>query len=778
MPEDNKIIPRENGSNGAIELLPASSRLPAWNLSPREPHLYDYLLILRKHQWLILSFMLAVVTITAIGTFRMQPVYIATSRIEIDRENSNILPFQGTDSYDYMTDLENYIETQSKILTSETLALQTVRSGILSGQTDFASDPSTSDALSTGSLANMKPPPELGAFLGSLSVKRVPNSRLMDVSFESTSPLLAAQIVNAHIKNFIEQNFQSRYDATTRASTWLTDQLNDWKIRVQKSEDARIAYERQNQIWALDDKQNVTSQRFSDLNKQLTDAQSERMRKQSLFEFARAGEMDSVPQIRDNPAVQDLLRKRTETYSQYTDALNQYGPNFPKVQRLQSLLKEIDVAADKEKKTAIARLENEYREALQREQILTRALDQQKTEVNQMSERMVQYSILKREAETNKALYDGLLTKLKEAGISAGLRSSNIRIVDPAMVPTYPARPAKTRNIALSFLVGLVGGIGLALLREYMDNTVKSPDDIETLAHLPSLAVVPTFTESNGDRPRVKLLKGASTNGHEKRIELVAQHLPKSQMSEAFRALRTALLLSQADHPPQVILVTSALPREGKTTAAANLAVTLAQLGDRTLLIDADLRKPGVGRLLNLGSGKYAGLSSYLAGVSSLDLVTIQHPAIPNLSAIPTGPLPPNPADLLSSHKLTDAIAELRTKFKFIVIDSPPIMAATDAVILSVKADGVLLVVRSGETPKEAFTRTRDLLLSVKCHILGVVLNAVDSTAPDYYYSYRYYPYSQGYGAQEPSEPSPSDQGFQARQKVAVHDQDDDNQQL
>src|ERR1700720_4098760 len=351
MADDNRIVHRENGSNGAVELLATPSRLPTWDLSPREPHLYDYLIILRKHQWLILSFMLAVVYITAIGTFRMQPVYVAITRIEIDRENSNILPFQGTD--DYMTDLENYIETQSKILTSETLALQTVRSGILSGQTDFASDPSASDALATGSLANLKPPPELGAFLGSLSVKRVPNSRLMDVSFESTNPLQAAQIVNAHIKNYIEQNFQSRYEATTRASTWLTDQLNELKIRVQKSEDARIAYERQNQIWALDDKQNVTSQRFSDLNKQWTDAQSERMRKQSLFEFARAGEMDSVPQIRDNPAVQDLLRRRTETFSQYTDALNQYGPNFPKVQRLQSLLKEIDVAADKEKKAAI-----------------------------------------------------------------------------------------------------------------------------------------------------------------------------------------------------------------------------------------------------------------------------------------------------------------------------------------------------------------------------------------------------------------------------------------
>src|ERR1700730_14392964 len=217
MADDNKIIPRENGSNVAVELIPPHSRLPAWDLSPREPHLYDYLLILRKHQWLILSFMLAVVSITAIATFREQAVYVATSRIEIDRENSNILPFQGTDSYEYMVDLENYIETQSKILTSETLALQTIRSGILSGQTDFATDPSASDALATGSLANMKPPPELGAFLGSLSVKRVPNSRLMDVSFESTSPLLAAQIVNAHIKNFIEQNFQSRYEATSRA---------------------------------------------------------------------------------------------------------------------------------------------------------------------------------------------------------------------------------------------------------------------------------------------------------------------------------------------------------------------------------------------------------------------------------------------------------------------------------------------------------------------------------------------------------------------------------
>ncbi len=778
MPEDNKLVPRENGSNGTVDVVPFSARIPAWHLSPREPHLYDYLLILRKHQWLILSFLLAVVTIVSIATFRMQPVYVATTRILIDRENANLLPFQGTDPYDYMMDLENYIETQSKILTSETLALQTIRTAGLGARPEYASANGPSEALASGSLANQKRPPELGEFLGSLGVKRVPNSRLMDVSFESTDPQLAARIVNAHLENYIEQNFRSRYEATKKASIWLADQLNELKIKVQKSEDARITYERQNQIWTLDDKQNITTQRLSDINKQLTDAQSERMRKESLYEFAKAGDMSGVPQLRDNPVLQNVIQKREVAQSDYNDALNQYGPNFPKVQRLHAQIKDLDGIIEKEKINAVNRIESDYREARQRETLLTQALNQQKAEANQMAERLVEYNILKRENEANKALYDGLLTKLKETGISEALRSSNIRVVDPAMIPSYPSRPAKTRNIALSFLVGLVGGIGLALLREYLDNTVKTPDDVETLARMPSLAVVPQFAGPGGKGKRQRVFPGVSGNGHEKRIELVAQHLPKSQMSEAFRALRTSLLLSQADHPPQVILVTSALPREGKTTAAANLAVTLAQLGDRTVLVDADLRKPGIGRLLNLGSGKYAGLSSFLAGVSSLDLVTVPHPAIPNLAAIPTGPLPPNPADLLSSHKLADAIAELRTKYKFIVIDSPPVMAATDAVILSVHADGVLLIVRSGETPKVAFTRTRDLLSSVKCHILGVVLNAVDSGAPDYYYSYRYYPYSDGYGPQDTLDASrEQDEHSESADEVSLRERDD-NQAL
>src|SRR6266849_3586071 len=769
MIDDNKLVPKDSGT-GVVEVLSMPQRMPTFDLSPREPHLYDYLLILRKHQWLIVSFLLAVVTIVSIATFRMQPVYTTTARIEIDRENTSVLPFQGADSYDLMMDMDNYIETQSRILTSETLALHTIRNSGLIPHAEMQGAPE-SEAITSGSLANHKRPPELGAFLGSLSVKRVPQSRLLDVSFESTDPQLAAQILNAHIANFMEENFRSRYDTTAKATLWLTDQLSELKVKVQDSEDARLAYERQHQIWELDDRQNITTQRLNDLNKEVTEAQSERMRKEALYEFAKAGNIDVVPQLREHSTLQELMKKHSDIYTHYLDALNQYGPNFPKVQREQAQLKEIENLMDDEKRNILEALGNDYNAARQREGLLNEALNEQKTEVNLMAQSMVEYNILKRDAEANKTMYIGLLTKLKEANISAGLKSSNIRVVDPAMVPSYPSRPAKARNIGLSFLVGLVGGVGLALLREYLDNTVKTPDDIENLVRLPALAVVPAFTSENGTGRRGRFTTGSSLNGHEKRIELVAQHLPKSQMSEAFRALRTSILLSQADHPPQVILVTSALPREGKTTAAANLAVTLAQLGDRTVLVDADLRKPGVGRLLNLAGGKYAGLSSYLAGVSSLDLVSVPHPAIPNLVAIPTGPLPPNPADLLSSHKLADAIAELRTKFKFIVIDSPPIMA--------VQADGVLLVVRSGETPKEAFTRTRDLLASVKCHILGVVLNAVDSSAPDYYYSYRYYPYSEGYGPQEPGEAFHSEHSESVAEAVIQHyDDEDDTQAL
>jgi len=745
MEEANRLTIRDRKAGDSLSVIPSPSLLP-WDQAPREPHLLDYLIILRKHQWLILTFLLTVVTVVTIASFKMKPEYEAAARVEVDKESQSMQPFQDSNSYDEYVDMENYLETQSKILQSETLALQTIRSLDLGRYPEFGGGPNTNSWGHSGGIE--KRPAILGAFLGRLSVKRVPNSRLIEVKFEAEDPQLAAQIVNTHLQNFIEENFRSKYDATTQASNWLSAELEELRIKVEKSEDARIAYERENQIWQIDEKQDITTQKLADLSKAVTDAQTDLAEKEALYRMAASGNVEALPQAQGNTVIDDLMKKKSDIDEQYADAINLYGPNFPKVQRLSAQLKQVNEDLDNAKHTMLETVQQQYETSKNHVQLLQQQLDQQKAEANDLAEKLVQYHILQHDAESNKQLYDGLLQKLKEAGITAGLRSSNIRVVDPALAPASAARPQKARNILLAFLVGLVGGVGLALFREYLDNTVKSPDDIENLTGLPSLAVVPSLPGPATNYNRLSRLakEAAPLAASGPRVELLSYMQPKSQVSEAFRALRTSLLLSQAEHPPQVILVTSALPREGKTTAAVNLAVTLAQLGDRTLLLDSDLRKPGIRRALNLTTGKDVGLSSYLAGVSTLEEVCVPHPAINNLAALTTGPIPPSPADLLSSHRMAEAITELRRRFKFVVIDSPPVMAATDAVILSAQTDGVLLVVRSGETPKEAFTRTRDLLAAVKSRLLGVVLNAVDSSAPDYYYSYRYYPYAYGYG--------------------------------
>lgn len=728
-----------------LAVIPAPAALP-WEHMPREPHLLDYLIILRKHQWLILTFLLTVVTVVTVATFKMKPVYQATALVEVDKEAQNVLPFQTEDAYSEYMDTEDYIDTQIKILQSETLALDTIRSLDLASYPEFGGVSGAQLVRPAG--AGDRRPAILGAFLGRLGVRRVPNSRLIEVTFSAQSPQLAAQVVNAHLQNYIEENFKSKYDATTQASGWLSSELEELRLQVEKSEDARIAYQRQNQIWQIDEKQNITTQKLGDLSEAVTTAQTDLAQKEANYRMAQEGGIDAVAAMTNNGVIQDLLKRQSALDESYADAVNRYGPNFPKVQRIIDQQKEVQVDLGKARQAVIDGLRQDYETAKQRVSLLQDELNAQKVQADDMAEKLVQYNILQHDAQANKQLYDGLQEKLKEATISAGLRSSNIRIVDPALVPTTPSAPRKTRNILLSILVGLVGGIGLAVFREYLDNTVKSPDDIEALTGLPSLAVVPALPDASGRHGRFSRLvsDGAAPEVVSPRVELLSYVQPKSQISEAFRALRTSLLLSQAEHPPQVILVTSSLPREGKTTAAVNLAVTLAQLGDRTLLVDSDLRKPGIRRALNLSATKEGGLSSYLAGVSSLEDVMIPHPAISNLTVLTTGPVPPSPADLLSSHRMREGLQDLRRQFKFIVIDSPPIMAATDAVVLSALTDGVLLVVRSGNTPKEAFTRSRDLLAGVKCRLLGVVLNAVDSSAPDYYYSYRYYPYAYGYG--------------------------------
>jgi len=303
MDEQNNLVSRGGNS---LEGLPTRAPFLTLDMMPREPHLLDYLMVLRKHQWLVISFLVTVVTIVTIATFRMQPVYDATTRIQIDQENSNILPFSATDSYNMMQDLDAYIETESKILTSQTLAADTVKSLQLDHDPAFGGSPINNTTLQVLKHDDGTASPALGAFLGGLSVRRVPNSRLLDVTFSTTDPQLAAKAVNTHIANFIEHNFRSRYESTTKASDWLATQLDELKAKMQRSEDALIAYERNNQIWTIDEKQDVSTQKLADINRELTGAESDRISKEAVYQSAQSGNYDAIPAVRESGVIQEI----------------------------------------------------------------------------------------------------------------------------------------------------------------------------------------------------------------------------------------------------------------------------------------------------------------------------------------------------------------------------------------------------------------------------------------------------------------------------------------
>jgi capsular exopolysaccharide synthesis family protein len=403
----------------------------------------------------------------------------------------------------------------------------------------------------------------------------------------------------------------------------------------------------------------------------------------------------------------------------------QFGPNYPAVQETSNQLKQIQASIQTEIKRMGGRLEGDYRAALQREQLLQGALDKQKIEANKLNERAIQYSLLKRDLDTNQQLYDNLLQRMKEASVAAAMKAGNIRIVDPARPPTAPVSPKVLNNISLGFFGGLAFGVVLALLVEVLDNTVRTPEQVLNISSLPSLGIVPMSSRyklGGGDDP-------------ETRVELISHQHPRSEIAESYRALRTSILLSSLGAPPQVILITSALPQEGKTTTALNSGIVLAQQGGKVLIIDADLRRPSVHEPLGIRAA--GGLSTVLAGRHSAEDVIVPSPQVPNLYVMPAGPPPPHPAELLGSDLMKELVEKLRSEYHHIVIDTPPALSVTDSVALSVIADSVVLVIRSGGTSKEALRRTRELLMRVNAKVTGVVVNALDLRSPDlshYYY--------------------------------------------
>ena len=735
----------------------------------KEIDLRDYWKVLLKRRWTVFALFSIVVVTTMIATFAMKPIYRGTCTIQIDKENPQIVDFKEIFAVNTMD--QDYYQTQYKILESRTLARRVIESLKLKNHPEFSIEQpgffrslgsdlwnflsglpgslssskkdSEKEPLKTD-LSNRRDPtkerlemaPEtardtllVNRFLGKLKIEPIRNSRLVKIHFDSNDRELSPRVANELAAAYIQQNLDYRFSATEQAKDWLTAQIDQLKAKVERADEALQAFGSKHDILSLEEKENITMQRLAELNEALAKAEADRMAKEALYRQTFNRKIDSLPMVFENKLILELKQTYVQLESQYMKLSQTYKSDYPEMVRLKKQMDSIQRQIDAETERVIAGIRNDYEAALRRESLVRAAFAEQKARAMEMKDKAIQYNILKREADTNRELYKDLLQRMKQASVTMSLTASNIKIVDRAEVPTTPHKPNKTLNFLLSVVVGLFLGVGLAFFLEYLDNTVKTPEEVETVLRLPSFGLVPEIASEKR--------RGETSLSYP--VELITHGHPKSMLAEAYRNIRTSVLLSFSEHPPKTLLFSSANPGEGKTTTAINTAIALAQTGAPVLVIDADLRKPRLHRLFVTENG--VGLSSYLSGNASLESV-VSRSEVPNLCFIPAGPLPPNPSELLGSNLCKTMIESLKERFAHILLDSPPILGFADTVILSNLVDGVVLVAEAGKTPRETLQHARDILLQVNAKILGVVINRVALDRSDYgYYYYRYYYY-------------------------------------
>jgi len=710
----------------------------------RKVTLRDYWKVIQKRRWTIIAFLLIVVITTAVGTFTMQPIYRGTATIQINKENPQILDFK--EIFAVNTVDRDYYQTQYKLLESRKLVRRVIHLLQLSQHPEFLPRPESNfqrwksnilgffSGLFTSSNENPsgrgRETVLVDTFLKKLKVQPIRSTRLVKIHFDSHSPELSARVCNTLTAEYIQQNLETRLNATEQAKEWLTKQLDVLKAKVERADEDLQAFASKHDIISLEEKENITIQRLTELNEDLTEAESGRMAKEALYKQAKDRNFDALPLILENELIQNLKQTYIQLDAQYMKLLKTFKPEYPEMVRLNNQMEAIQRRMDAEVGKIIAGIKNDYKSSLRRESLIREAFQRQKTKAMAMKQNAIRYNILKREADTNRELYNALLQRMKEAGVSAGITACNIQVVDRAEVPIEPFRPNKPLNLFLAIMVGLFLGVGLAFLFEYFDNTVKTPEDVEELIQLPSFGMIP---EISCERRR------SLDNGTFYPVELVTFCHSKSILSEAYRNIRTSILLSFSERPPKKIAFSSPNPAEGKTTTVINTAIALAQTGARVLIIDSDMRKPRVHTIFGEENGM--GLSNFLSGNTELKS-TIRRSDVPNLFYIPSGPIPPNPSELLGSNLFKSTIQFLGEKFDHIVLDSPPVLGFADSIILSTFVDGIVLVVQGGKTPRETLQRTKDILYQVNARILGVVINRVDIGRGDYaYYYHRYYYY-------------------------------------
>jgi capsular exopolysaccharide synthesis family protein len=717
-------------------------------------------LTLRKRKWIVLASLAAAAILAWEASVHMTPKYEAVGLIEVNKEASDMVgdamssmieDSGAADSLDYNITLQ----THAKALQSDTLTFEVAEQLGLEKRPEFRLSPPWSRLLPGPSLT----PEEIDAeyqkpldqsparrallskvFEKTLTVKTIPGTRLIEVHFLSPNPEVAADVVNKLIGDYIEQYFRTRYAATAQASEWLSKELSGLKKEVDTGELKVVeAQKRAGLLGAGAEVHSMAIVKLEGLSKQLTDAEGNRILAEAVDKIVKTGNLELISiaaagsGLTSSPAavsplslLESLRAQEAQLKVQYAQASTKYGAAFPALVQLRNQIADLDSSIQAELNRLTARANNDFQIAKATEDRLRESFEQEKAVAEKLNDSAIQYTIQKHEVEVNRDLYDTLLAKLKGAGILSGLQSTNLVVVDPARTTPSPARPIYPLNMGIGLGVGLLGGIALAFIKEGTDNTLRSAEQVEEVASLPTLSVIPEF---RGQNMLTTMKRGARS--------VWCLDYPSSAAAEAYRLLRTSVLLTHIDCPPKVIMVTSALPKDGKSTTSINTAITLAQQGHKVLLVDADLRRPKVDAALNLPP--VAGLTGMIVGEESQSLTYQPREDVPTLSILAAGIRPPNPAELLGSARMAELVKRWRAEFDFIVIDTPPVLAVSDAVVLSQYADATILVVCYKQTTKQSLLRARDMLLRANARISGIVVNRMNMNSADHYYSYGYY---------------------------------------
>ena len=713
--------------------------------------------VLRKNGLFVLLVAGILTSGIVFAALSMRDVYQPTARIEIDPLNSGIKTLQEIDDI-RGGDNQDYLETQAQILQSNALAIRVIRALRLDRNSEFvaqAHSAKSQDSKDHKVLPATRPPDApaflqeqfdlasrtaeeataLGVLQSRLTVSPIRNSRLIAVSFASHDPQLAQLVTNTLVSQFIDQNYRNRYTSTMQASEWLSAQLNDLRQSVQDANQAVTDYQKRYGLVEVDDHDVPLGQLMNEVNHQLSGAQANRIEAEAYIRMIDLGQASTIPAVRDDQVYQNLMTHYADVRAQLAQARTIYGEENSHVKKLQDQANEFAAQIDAERERMVNQVRTSYAAAADRENMMLGAREKLRAQMGDASSHMVAFRVLRNEAMAKAELYNTLQGRLKEAGIYAGLRSSNINVVDLAPRLQNPTGPNRKLIIVAGALVSSILALVLAFIRESLDNTVRTPDDVKRWSGFPSLAIVPKIAKVRQGWLRHLLPFGSfgsldSENGLNglSQIPFTRTHTAEA---EAMRDLRAALLFSKPNSQTRVILVSSPSAGEGKTTIAVNFALVLALRG-KTCLVEGDLRRPMFETAL--GIHVTAGLSQLLTGATSLDASLRSLPYAPDLSVLPCGPVTADPAILMDSDRMQALTMALREKFDYVVIDSPPVIPFSDARVLSSLADVVVLVGRYGVTTQRAMTRCIGLLDEVRAPVLGFVLNDIDLNSPDYHY--------------------------------------------